>query len=220
MKKARLVIIITKLELGGAQEHVLFTASGLKDDFFEPILVSGEPGLLDEAARSLGVEYHQVPWMVREVRPHKDLVALVALTRLLRGIKKREPRLPVVVHTHSSKAGILGRWAAFLACCDVIIHTYHGFGFTDWQHPLVRWAFILAERVTRPITDAFTCVARANISRGSAARVLRPRDTALVRSGIDIEEFSARGKDPARVRESTSAPRLPESACGRRFARP
>ena len=206
MKKARIVFIITKLELGGAQQHVLYTASHLDRDIFEPIIIFGEPDILDDEARSLGLECRQVHDMVREIRPRKDISALRAVTRILREIKRREPELPVLVHTHSSKAGILGRWAAFFARCDVVIHTYHGFGFTDRQHPLVRNAFIVAERVTRPITDAFTCVSRANIEKGRKTRVLRTEDTALVRSGIDISEFNPEGRDIVAIKRSIGVP--------------
>ena len=129
--------IITKLELGGAQENTLFTVSHLDPARFRPILIAGEPGLLDDEARKLpGVEFHRVPSLVRELRPLSDLRALAALTQLLRRLR------PAIVHTHSSKAGILGRLAARLAGVPVIIHSIHGFGFTRYQSPPVRRALI------------------------------------------------------------------------------
>src|SRR3989338_3985362 len=100
--------IITKLELGGAQQNTLFTVSHLDPAKFRPVLITGEPGLLDDEARKLaGVEFHQIPSLVRGIRPLSDLRALLALAWLLRRIK------PAIVHTHSSKAGILGRAAAW-----------------------------------------------------------------------------------------------------------
>jgi len=203
---ALVVHIITQLELGGAQQNTLFTVSHLNRDLFEPILISGKPGILDDEARSLGIEFHQVPKMVREIRPHYDLAAAAALIKLLRKIKRRNKNLPVIIHTHSSKAGILGRWAAFLARCDIIVHTYHGFGFTDWQPFVVRNVFKWAERITRPITDAFICVSRTNIERGARERVLREKDTALIRSGIDINGFSSEGRDRVSIRSSIGVP--------------
>src|SRR5437773_8638288 len=115
--------IITKLELGGAQQNTLFTVSHLDPARFRAILITGEPGLLDGDARQLaGVEFHQIPSLVREIRPLADFRALLALTLLLRRLK------PAIVHTHSSKAGILGRAAAWLAGVPVVIHSIHGFG--------------------------------------------------------------------------------------------
>jgi hypothetical protein len=137
--------IITKLELGGAQQNTLFTVSHLDRDRFQPILITGEPGLLDEEARGLGgVEFHQVPSLVRPLRPVADLRALIGLTRLLRRLR------PAIVHTHSSKAGILGRWAARLAGVPIVIHSIHGFGFTPEQHPLLRALLLTAEREACP----------------------------------------------------------------------
>ncbi|MGH7234798.1 MAG: glycosyltransferase, partial [Nitrospiraceae bacterium] len=73
--------IITKLELGGAQQNTLFTVSHLNPARFRPLLITGEPGLLDEEARALsGVEFHQVPSLRRPIRPLADLRALLALT--------------------------------------------------------------------------------------------------------------------------------------------
>src|SRR3989442_15374166 len=101
--------IIAKLELGRAHETTLYVVAHLDRSRFRPILISGEPGLLDEEARALeGVEFYQVPSLTRPIRPWRDLRALVALTKLLKKLK------PVIVHTHSSKPAILGRWPACL----------------------------------------------------------------------------------------------------------
>jgi len=206
LRKARVVHIITKLELGGAQQNTLYTVSHLDRGLFEPVLVSGEPGILDDEARSLGVEFHRVPQLVRKVRPHLEIAAAARLMLLLRRIRKREPRLPVIVHTHSSKAGILGRWAAYMSGCEFIIHTYHGFGFHDWQSAPAHFLFKWAERVTRPLTDAFVCVSRNNIEKGKKEKVLRGKDTCLIRSGIEIDKFSSEGKDIRAIKESIGVP--------------
>src|SRR3989442_909262 len=132
--------IITKLELGGAQQNTLFTLSHLDPSRFRAVLITGEPGMLDQEAEALpGVDFHQVLTMVRPLRPWRDLRALVSLTLLLRTLK------PVIVHTHSSKAGVLGRLAAWFAGVPIIIHTIHGFGLTPHQHPLIRHALLAVE---------------------------------------------------------------------------
>jgi len=115
--------IVTKLELGGAQQTALYVVAHLDRSRFRPVLISGEPGMLDAEAKALrDVAFHQVPSLVRPIRPWRDLRALFELTRLL------EKLTPAIVHTHSSKAGILGRWAAWLAGVPIIIHTIHGYG--------------------------------------------------------------------------------------------
>src|SRR5262245_43414846 len=129
--KLRVAHIITQLELGGAQKNTLYTVAHLDPQRFEPTLLCGQGGLLkDEAKRGKWHTYFLRP-LVRPVRPWKDAAALVSLYRKLRELK------PHIVHTHSSKAGILGRIAAYLAGVPVIIHTFHGFGITPQQSSAV-----------------------------------------------------------------------------------
>ena len=112
--------IITKLELGGAQEVALYAVSHLDRTRFRPVLLTGPGGLLTEEARRLpGVQTIIVPSLGRRIHAISDLLAFIHLCWLLRRLK------PVIVHTHSSKAGILGRWAAWCARVPVILHTMH-----------------------------------------------------------------------------------------------
>src|SRR5574341_403397 len=176
--------IITKLALGGAQQNTLFTVSHLDPLRFHPILIAGEPGLLDDEARGMrGVEFHPIPSLVRPLRPTADLRAMLALTRLLRRLR------PTIVPTHSSKAGILGRWAAWLAGVPVIIHSIHGFGFTPAQHPLLRALLLTAERLTARLTTRFIAVSEANRQRGIELRLFSGERCALIRSGVDLHLF-------------------------------
>ncbi len=174
--------IITKLELGGAQQNTLFTVANLDPGRFRRILVTGEPGLLDPEARAIPeTQFHQIPTLVRPIRPLADARALVALTRLL--LKLR----PAIVHTHSSKAGILGRWAARLAGVPILIHSIHGFGFTRYQHPVVRAALLAMERSAARFTTRFFAVSEANRQLGIDLGVFPPERATVLRSGIDVE---------------------------------
>src|SRR5438874_2309973 len=107
--KLRVAHIITQLELGGAQQNTLYTIAHLDPQRFEPLLLCGPRGILDEEAAKGDWPTHFVRWLVRPVNPFKDVLALFSLYQLLRRLK------PHIVHTHSSKAGILGRLAAYLA---------------------------------------------------------------------------------------------------------
>ncbi len=176
--------IITKLELGGAQKTTLFTVAHLDRARFRPILIAGEPGLLDEEARALeDVEFHQVPSLVREIRLWQDLRALIALTRLLRTLK------PTIVHTHSSKAGILGRWAAWLARVPIIIHTIHGYGITPNQPWWLRYLLIGVERLTGLITTQWVAVSQADLDRGLHWGLFRRSNVIVIRPGVDVRAF-------------------------------
>jgi len=177
----RVCHIITRLELGGAQQNTLFTVSHLDPSRFRAMLITGEPGLLDQEARTLdGIAFHQVPSLVRPIRPWRDLRAFLSLTRLLRKLR------PTIVHTHSSKAGILGRLAARLAGVPIIIHSIHGFGFTRYQHPLVRLALVMGERLAAPVTTKFFAVSEASRRQGLSLGLFSADRCTVIRSGVDL----------------------------------
>src|SRR6476659_5420683 len=124
----RIVHVITRLIVGGAQENTLLSCEGQHRRGHDVTLITGPAlgpeGSLMDRARSGGYRVVEIDEMRRSILPVKDLRAYRRLVRLLRELK------PDVVHTHSSKAGILGRWAAHKANVPAIIHTVHGLAFT------------------------------------------------------------------------------------------
>jgi glycosyltransferase involved in cell wall biosynthesis len=187
----RVCHVITRLDLGGAQENTLYTVSRL-GPAYRPRLVCGPGGLLDaDAARIPGLEVTFEPSLVRPIRPALDLLALGRLTRLFRAERPR------IVHTHSSKAGILGRLAARLAGVPVVVHTIHGFGFHRRQPAPLRLLLVAAERAAAAATTHFNAVARANLEEGVARRIVHRRRATLIRSGVPVGAFEAAARDPA-----------------------
>ena len=184
MSAVRVLHVITQLELGGAQQNTLYTCEHLDRGRFSASLACGPGGYLDAEARVLdGVQVFFVPALVRAVRPHHDLSALYSLARLTARLR------PDIVHTHSSKAGILGRWAAALAGVRRVVHSIHGFGFHDGQRPLVRSALIRAERLTARVTTRFIAVSRANKALGASLGIFPDNQCRVIRSGIDLSRF-------------------------------
>jgi len=184
MAKLKVCHIITKLELGGAQQNTLYTVSHLDKERFEPVLISGKGGILDAEAKKLsGITVHFTPHLIREARPVADALGFFSLWRLL---KKEKPD---IVHTHSSKAGILGRWAAWCAGVPVIIHTFHGFGFHDFQKKPVRAFYVGLEKLSAWVTDKLVAVSTDNIDKGLQCRIGWPHQYVLIRSGIDVSRY-------------------------------
>jgi glycosyltransferase involved in cell wall biosynthesis len=176
--------VITKLELGGAQEVALYAVSHLDRSKFRPLLVTGPGGLLTDEAKTLpGVDVHVLSSLARRVHALADLVAFVELLRLFRRLH------PAIVHTHSSKAGILGRWAAWCARVPVIIHTIHGYGITPAQPLWLRRILILLERMTGWITTHWIAVAQADIEKGIEWGLFDRTQVSVVRPGIDPQPF-------------------------------
>lgn len=197
--RARVVHAITLLEWGGAQENTLTTVRGLSPDRFDRVLVAGRGGMLDPAAERIpGVRFRPVGSLVREIRPQDDLRAFLALVSIFREEKRLAGAGGLVVHTHSSKAGILGRAAARRAGADVVIHSIHGFGFHDGQAAPVRRTFIALERVASRWTDAFIAVSEENIRQGVREGIFREDRCRLIRSGFETGRFLSGSREAGR----------------------
>jgi glycosyltransferase involved in cell wall biosynthesis len=193
----RVTHVITRLIVGGAQENTIATVLGLRQIPGLTIhLISGptrgpEGSLEGELAFDPGL-LSIVPELVRPVHPLNDLRALHRLTRLFQQTR------PDIVHTHSGKAGILGRWAALRAGVPLILHAIHGPSFGAFQGRTANLLFTLAERRTARVTDHFTVVAEAMRDQYLAAGIGRPEQYTKIFSGFRLEPFLAAGNDPAR----------------------
>lgn len=188
--------LVTRLDLGGAQQNTLHTVRHLDRAAFEPVLVCGRGGILDdEAAGDPSFRTVFVDSLLRDIHPFYDLLALLELTKVLLAEK------PAVLHTHSSKAGILGRLAAALAGVPVVVHTYHGFGFHDRQPASVKRLYVFLEKLCARFTDALVFVSKANIAYAAAHGIVRPEDAVLIRSGVALAGLPA-AVDAAKLKMS------------------
>jgi glycosyltransferase involved in cell wall biosynthesis len=192
----RVTHIITRLVVGGAQENTVATVLGLRQKpGVEVGLISGptigpEGSLESEVSKIPGL-FEIVPELVRPVHPLKDWLALRRLEKILRGQK------PDIVHTHSGKAGILGRLAAKRTGVPVIIHTVHGPSFGNFQNAAANFIFRAAEKYAAPSTTHFVVVADAMKEQYLAAGIGRPGQYAKIFSGFPLEPFLAAKNDPA-----------------------
>lgn len=190
--------IITRLIVGGAQENTILTCEGLLQRGHEVTLISGPTrgpeGELVTRARAGGYRYVEIPDLIRAVRPRKDLRAWRALRRELERLR------PDVVHTHSSKAGILGRFAARAAGVPVVIHTIHGMSFNRTQPWPVRRLYAWLEWAAARRTDRLVAVAQAMVEQSVAAGIA-PRDKFVtIYSGMQTELFDPQRCDRGAVR--------------------
>ncbi len=196
--------LITRLIVGGAQENTLHTAALLDPVRYEVQVISGaqtgREGSLIAEARQKGIRVTILPELVRQISPLKDVLALIKLYQQLR----REPCQ--VLHTHSSKAGILGRLAGHLARTPVIIHTVHGWSFHDYMSPWLRKTYILLERWMAHYSQALVAVSQKDIDKGLQAGIGRPEQYHLIRSAIPIEQFDASLFDRSKLRQSLGIP--------------
>lgn len=193
------VHVITKLELGGAQENTLYTCAHLDRSRFRVALVYGPGGILDDQLEPLrdSADVIAMPELVREIRPRADAAAFSALRATLWRLQAdhwqhEHDKTAFIVHTHSSKAGIIGRSAARAAEVPIVVHSIHGFGFHEGQHPLKQAVFVNAERAASRVTDAFIAVSQANLDEAKARGIIRPgQPSEVIRSGMDLSPVRA-----------------------------
>ncbi len=181
MTRTRNVLhIITTLELGGAQKSALSLICGLDPAIYKKYLVSGPEGRLHHEARQLpGVVFDIAPCLRRAVSPWRDCAAVWWLARYMR------TRRIDIVHTHSSKAGIVGRLAARIAGVPVVVHTIHGWSFNAYQKFLPRRAYVFLERRAGRWTSKFIAVSQSDITKGVQNGIGTRGDYVLARYGVD-----------------------------------
>ena len=179
--------VVTRLDLGGAQQNTLATVRALDPSRFDALLVCGEGGFFDAEVRAdRNIRAIFLDSLVREISPLRDILATLELWKIFQSER------PSVVHTHSSKAGILARLAAALAGVPVIVHTYHGFGFHDNQNPIAKFIYVSLERLCSRFTARLVYVSRANAVYAERQGLGPAKDATIIRSGVKLSDFPAK----------------------------
>ncbi|MCD4717783.1 MAG: glycosyltransferase family 4 protein [Desulfobacterales bacterium] len=205
---AKILHIITRLDRGGSAENTLLTCLGLAEKY-ELVLVHGlslESHMTDWEKQSVdsrikeamerGVNVIPVPSLVRRISPFRDLQALFYLWRLM--IREK----PDMVHTHTSKAGILGRWAAWLARVPIVVHTAHGHIFYGHFGPLASRFFVLLERFMALITDRLIALTVGERNDYLKSSVSRTEKIVTIHSGVEIDDYLSARVNVEEKRES------------------
>jgi glycosyltransferase involved in cell wall biosynthesis len=180
LSRLKVCHLITQLELGGAQQNTLYTVRQLDRTRYDPFLVSGPGGMLDDDAQKGAWNTVFVQSLVRPIHPIKDIQALIHVYLLLRKAR------PHILHTHSSKAGILGRIAGYLAGVPVIVHTFHGFGFTPDQAPWMHRLFVGLEKFCARLSTHLIYVAKDNQDEARALGIGPGKPSSVIHSGIKM----------------------------------
>lgn len=213
--KLRVVHIITRMILGGAQENTVLTLEGLrKNPQYAVSLITGPPerpeieGELIDRVRRDNITTTVLPSLCREIHPVKDLIAFVQLWWLL--MLQR----PHIVHTHSSKAGILGRVAAKLAGIPVIVHTIHGLPFHPYQSSLLNLSYVLLERIATAMSTHVITVGEVMKQNAIDAQLAPASKFTVIYSGIEMDRFTMDRYDVNKIKRALGIPeKKPVAGC-------
>ncbi len=196
----RVLHVITRLILGGAQENTLYNCEDLLRRHGDDVLLvsgpaEGPEGDLFDRARQNGLAIEVLPELRRAISPWRDYQATKSIRRLIRQFR------PDVVHTHSSKAGILGRAVAWREAVPAVVHTIHGLAF----HPYERWwknqLYIRAERWAARRCHRIISVADAMTEQALRAGIGQPDQYITILSGMEVEPFLNSGQERETTRE-------------------
>lgn len=197
--------VITRMIVGGAQENTLFSVLGLaaRPDYRVLLLTGPETGsegnLLEGQQGDLDLV--EVPNLVRSIHPIADARAVVELYRAFKRIR------PDVVHTHSSKAGVLGRVAARAARVPVVVHTLHSLVYHDYQPAAVNFSYRMIKKTLSPLTDHYVSVSDNIRQRAIKARIGRSDLHSTIRSGFLTDSFVAQLVDQGQARDRFDLPK-------------
>jgi len=196
LRKIKVVHIITRFDKGGSAENTLLTVLGLNKEKYSILLIKGlslESEMSDEESLAVSeslkiaeennIKVINLPFLVRKIAPLTDLKALFTLFKILR--KER----PDIVHTHTSKAGFLGRFASFLARVPIIIHTPHGHVFHSYFGPTLTKIFVIAEKISSLITDKIITLTNRERDEHIERRIAPLNKFITIHSGVDLDRF-------------------------------
>lgn len=193
----KILHIITRSDMGGSAQNTLLTCIELPRSKYEVVLVQGlshESNMTEsegravarnvQRARENGVKVISVASLVRRINPVRDIQAFFSLLRLI--VREK----PAIVHTHTSKAGLLGRWAAWIAGVPIIVHTPHGHVFYGHFSIIVTPLFFLIEKITALITDRIVALTAGEKNDYTALAVYYPENIEIIHSGVNINQYA------------------------------
>jgi glycosyltransferase involved in cell wall biosynthesis len=188
-KELSVLYIITKLELGGAQKVCLSLFEGVHEQGIQSFLLSSADGKLVDTVIN-NPRAILLPALKREIALNalfQEFRCFLSMITTIKKLKKKHPGL--IVHTHSTKAGIMGRWAAFFAGVHQRIHTVHGYAFHDHQSRLAWWIIYLTELMTSFVTTHFVCVSSEDVRIGIKLFPWFAKKHSIIRAAVDWHQF-------------------------------
>ena len=187
-EKIKVLRIIARLNIGGPARHVIILNSGLNKKRFSSHLVAGAvsegEGDITHMAREMDIEPLIIPELRREIKPYNDFKTFIKLFRLIRRLR------PDIVHTHTAKAGALGRIAAILNRVPIRIHTFHGHVFHSYFGRIKTGIFMVIERILALFTNRIVVIGRSQFNDvRDRYRIAHHDKCSIIPLGLDLQPF-------------------------------
>lgn len=194
----KILRLFSRLNVGGPSLHVVNLTRGLRAFGYETVLAVGEPaadeGSMEGYAEELGVRLVRIPGFQAAISPWNDLRAFFAISRLIRTER------PDIVHTHTFKAGLLGRLAAWIHRVPLVVHTYHGHLLHGYWNRALTWILCRIETALNRITDRVVAVSPAVGHALVEAAIVPARKMQVVHLGFDLDRLMQEFAKPSSLR--------------------
>ncbi|MDD5233210.1 MAG: glycosyltransferase family 4 protein [Syntrophales bacterium] len=213
MEGIRVVHVITRIDKGGSAENTLLTAGGLRGMNYDVSVIKGPShesnmtllereaaGKSLSALEAAGVSILTDPDLVRSISPVQDVRSLLRMTSLFQRIR------PQIVHTHTSKAGVLGRFAAALARVPIVVHTPHGHVFHGYFAGPETKFFVILERLAARLTDRIIMLTDGERKDHLRFRVGPEEKFITIHSGVGLAPFTPGRIDSVSARKDLGIP--------------
>jgi len=186
--KIKILRIIARLNIGGPAIHVLLLNSGLNKERYSSYLVTGEVSKgesdMTNIAKKMGIVPFIIPELKREIKFNNDFSAFLKLFRLMRKLK------PDIVHTHTAKAGTLGRIAAIISKVPIRIHTFHGHVFHGYFGKIKTYLFIMIEKILAKFTNKIVVISQNQLKEiRDTYRIAPDKRYSVISLGLDLRPF-------------------------------
>lgn len=187
VKKIKILRLITRLNIGGPAIHTILLSHELDKKSYQTILVNGSEGKkegnMTALAQEKGVKPVLIPDLGREIDLKKDLKALYKIYKLIKDER------PDIVHTHTAKAGAIGRIAAWLAGVPTIVHTFHGHVLEGYFGRLKTWIFIIIERMLARLTDKIITLSEGLKKELVNIKIAPSSKISIIPLGLELDRF-------------------------------
>src|SRR3990167_6387932 len=184
----KVIHVTSRLNVGGLAVQVLNVCAGIEGDEFECTVITGTVGWDEGDMLNYMIKpkrLHVIPELGRKVSPFADLVAFIKLCDYFRSEK------PDIVHTHASKAGTIGRLAAWIAYVPVIVHSYHGHAFRHYFSATISFILRLVDRILGLMTSAVVLPCKSQVDEiVDEFRIVPSSKATIVLYGIDVSHFA------------------------------
>ena len=188
--KKKICHVITRFINGGAEENTMLTCNySIKLGDSVTLIIGKETNKEILYKLSKKIKVIKINNLVRDIDPIKDILAFFEIKRIFNKLK------PDIVHTHESKAGILGRIAAKISRVNLIVHTVHILPFVNVKY-YKKYFYILIEKLTSYITDKFICVSKGMLIESLKFKIGNKEKYKIIHSGFDIKKFKYTKKEP------------------------